>query len=184
MKHNIYCIPNSTVLYGYIIELSTHGQYATCIQFHRLDGKDTWEFGGIHEELVSSLKSARDGEDSVYRYLGAIEDTDIINALLPIFQERDSGGLHKFEFVSYDGDYPNLCSGTLVFKVDGKEYSFDHILESGGSVEFDENWNEHVSYGPWSIREYNLPDELKGFRKEITELVNDNVSFGCCGGCI
>ena len=29
------------------------------------------------------------------------------------------------EFVEYTGSYPNLCSGILVLKVDGKEYVFN-----------------------------------------------------------
>lgn len=91
----------------------------------------------------------------------------------------------KFEFVSYDGDYPNLCSGTLVIRVDGKEYSLGpHVLESGGDVTFDKNWLEEVTQGPWKIVDYELPEELKPFKAEITELVNDNVEFGCCGGCV
>ncbi len=47
------------------------------------------------------------------------------------------------EFVSYDGTYPNLCSGTLVVKIDGAEVSFgwngcDYppFWISGGGVSF------------------------------------------------
>lgn len=29
-------------------------------------------------------------------------------------------------FISYTGDYPNLCSGVLTLEIDGKEYNFDH----------------------------------------------------------
>lgn len=28
------------------------------------------------------------------------------------------------EFVSYDGDFPNLCSGTLVLRIDGEKVTF------------------------------------------------------------
>ncbi|MBO7060141.1 MAG: hypothetical protein J6W54_03460 [Fibrobacter sp.] len=91
-----------------------------------------------------------------------------------------------FEFVSYDGEFPSLCSGILKIRVDGKEYELGpHVLESGGSVSFDENWEDSISNGPWRICEYyELPEELKPFKTEITELVNDNVTFGCCGGCV
>lgn len=30
----------------------------------------------------------------------------------------------KIEFVSYNGAYPNLCSGTFVVRLDGIETSF------------------------------------------------------------
>lgn len=90
----------------------------------------------------------------------------------------------KFEFVSYDGEYAVLCLGRLKIRVDGKEYELpSRTLVSGGRV-FDENGDTNVSKGPWKIDENRLPDELKPFKLEITALVNDNVEFGCCGGCV
>ncbi len=88
------------------------------------------------------------------------------------------------EFVSYDGRYPNLCSGTLVLRLDGKDIQFPpYCLNSGGCVSFDDNWAEEVTDGPWSISDYppNFPDNLK---KEAEDLVNENVEYGCCGGCV
>ena len=92
--------------------------------------------------------------------------------------------MKKIEFVSYDGEFPNLCSGTLVIKVDGKEYSIKNALISGGNVWFDDDWNDYVSSGEWSVDSDELPDELKPYIDEITEVVNENVEWGCCGGCI
>lgn len=43
------------------------------------------------------------------------------------------------KFVSYDGKYPNLCSGTLVLEVDGEKREIPYALCSGGSAYFDEN---------------------------------------------
>lgn len=43
----------------------------------------------------------------------------------------------QFEFIDYDGGYPNLCFGRLKFKADGKIYEADVSLISGGSVWFD-----------------------------------------------
>lgn len=87
-------------------------------------------------------------------------------------------------FVSYDGDWPNACSGTLVLAVDEKPYTFpEFCLSSGGSVWFDDDWSEHIEQGPWSIEKY-----PPGFPKELQEeaefVVNMNIPYGCCGGCV
>ena len=62
------------------------------------------------------------------------------------------------EFVSYDGAYPNLCSGQLVLKI-----------------------NEHIETGRWSI---DLPEDLEPLRNRIEECINENIPHGCCGGCV
>ena len=47
------------------------------------------------------------------------------------------------EFVSYTGKYPNLCSGVLTLKINGKIYTFgygqkyDKFWESGGGLDRD-----------------------------------------------
>ena len=86
------------------------------------------------------------------------------------------------EFVSYNGAFPNLCSGKLVVKVRGRKWVIER-LESGGRVTFDENWSENVSKGPWSISEWpkGFPEEYK---EDVVKLVNEEVSLGCCGGCV
>lgn len=86
------------------------------------------------------------------------------------------------EFVSYNGSYPNLCSGNLVLRINDKEVKFpDFCMHSGGTVWFDESWNEHVEYGDWHV---DVPEEYAHLAYEIEKCVNDNVPFGCCGGCI
>ncbi len=82
----------------------------------------------------------------------------------------------KVEFVSYDGEYPNLCSETLVLRIDGEIVRLNHCLCSGGG--FDEDWNRYE--GEWSV---NLPKELKHLETIITDIVNTNIEHGCCGGC-
>ena len=91
---------------------------------------------------------------------------------------------HKIEFVSYDGEYPCLCHGKLTIKVDGKEYRLDNVLISGGSITCDDDYNFQVFEDEWTIDKDALPEELKNLSKQICQVVNENVSYGCCGGCV
>ena len=102
------------------------------------------------------------------------------------------------EFVSYSGEYPNLCSGILTVKIDGVEHTFggygpfedEHhypkFWTSGGSVWFDEDWNDYCSQGPWELNaergEY--PPEIYDLLPKVLEVMNEHVPEGCCGGCI
>lgn len=86
------------------------------------------------------------------------------------------------KFVSYDGAYPNLCSGKLIVEINGEIVDLGHCLCSGGRVWFDSEWDEHVDDGPWTV--YNIPKKYKKYEQEIEDVVNENVPWGCCGGCI
>lgn len=86
------------------------------------------------------------------------------------------------EFISYDGAFPCLCHGTLVLRIDGEVVKFDDCLMSGGSLKFDNDWMEFVTQGEWSVCD--IPDKYAKYIEEITEVVNDNVRWGCCGGCV
>lgn len=91
---------------------------------------------------------------------------------------------HEVTFISYDGEYPNLCFGTLILNLDGKDIEFPtDCLDSGGSVWFDKDWSDHVESGPWSISDW--PKDWPDSAKDLAEhCVNENVPQGCCGGCI
>lgn len=97
----------------------------------------------------------------------------------------------KIKFVSYDGRYPNLCSGKLTLKIDDKEVTFGYhgnypsFWCSGGRVCADKDWNFTVESGPWEFSDIrDLPDFLKGHEQELINIFNDNVGWGCCGGCV
>ena len=86
--------------------------------------------------------------------------------------------------IKYDGSYPNLCSGKLIVIVDGIEWNFpDYCLSSGGSVSFDSEWQENVTYGAWTITDWpaEFPEILQ---LHVTRAVNDEIDHGCCGGCV
>ena len=84
------------------------------------------------------------------------------------------------KFISYDGEYPNLCSGTLVLEVDGVERSARHALVSTGCI----NWEDDtVVKGDWALSIY-TPQWMWDRKEEVLAVVNANVRKGCCGGCI
>ena len=96
------------------------------------------------------------------------------------------------KFINYDGRCPNLCSGTLTLQVKDKVYEFGYdkryepFWESGGSCGFrgGDYDNEYVIKEKWVIDSADLPEELQQYVDIITELFNENVPFGCCGGCL
>lgn len=86
------------------------------------------------------------------------------------------------KFVNYDGKYPNLCHGTLTLNVAGEEKELHNVLISGGCARFHDNWYPYIESGPWTVSR--LPDWAKPYHDEIEVVVNENVPFGCCGGCL
>lgn len=99
-----------------------------------------------------------------------------------IFQRTYFGGNMEIK-IDYDGTYPNLCSGHLFVTIDDEKWDFgEYCLSSGGYVTFDNDWNEYVTDGPWTVTfPKDFPDELK----EIVEgEINMKIPWGCCGGCV
>ena len=86
--------------------------------------------------------------------------------------------------IQYSGEYPNLCSGTLVVFIDDKKWTFpDYCLSSGGGVSFTDAWDEIVEKGEWSISKWpeGFPEKYKDM---VLEKVNEDIEHGCCGGCV
>lgn len=110
----------------------------------------------------------------------------------------------NIEFVSYTGKWPNLCHGVLTLNIDGNEVKFGHETNSydwkegkyrdnnyddfwysGGSCGFSDNYSEStVTKDAWKIYENDLPDIYKSYAKEFIKVLNDNLPYGCCGGCL
>jgi hypothetical protein len=85
------------------------------------------------------------------------------------------------KFISYDGEYPNLCSGTLLLEINGAPVELPGRMRSGGSVSFTSDWEEIVTQGEWEV---DVPEEYKQYEEEINYIVNRNVRRGCCGRCV
>ena len=94
------------------------------------------------------------------------------------------------KFISYDGKYPCLCMGTLILEIDGTKYSFGNkgkfheFWSSGGTCGFTGDWEANVTDGEWIINVDEIPEQFRQYANEIDEVFNDNVTYGCCGGCI
>lgn len=122
------------------------------------------------------------------------------------------GTCNRVKFISYTGEYPNLCSGVLTLEIDGKEYKFGHdfndyhVDENGNwryTYEYPNNpnfnsfwtsggcvtggapdWDFEVEHDKWEIDVEELPSQFWDVADEIETVINDNIPYGCCGGCI
>lgn len=106
----------------------------------------------------------------------------------------------KIKFISYDGAYPNLCSGTLVISVNNKKYRFGieknllpiFWVSTGGIAHSDDYSDMWAIGGDWALDmdEDDLkvyPEEIRNIEifKKMIELMNENIKeTPCCGGCI
>lgn len=125
---------------------------------------------------------------------------------------RKNTGKERVKFISYTGEYPNLCSGVLTLEIDGVEYKFGHdyrnyhvdengnwrytdedpnnpnfnsFWTSGGSVTGSgPDWEFEVSHDEWEIDVDELPEQFWDVANEINTVINENIPYGCCGGCI
>ena len=87
-------------------------------------------------------------------------------------------------YIEYDGEYPNLCCGSLFATINGKRWEFPaYCMRPGGNVWFDDDGLEVVEDGPWSISEW--PDGFpKDMKDALIDAVNESVAWGNSGGCV
>lgn len=85
--------------------------------------------------------------------------------------------------INYDGRYPNLCSGNLKVIIDNEIWNLGNILTSGGRCEYNSKTHEcEIGYGKWRIE--NWPNGFpKFYKKPVLDTINDEIRWGCCGGC-
>ena len=91
------------------------------------------------------------------------------------------------KFISYTGEWPNLCRGVLTLEIEGKRVTFGYadgadyprFWESGGGLTSD----YRPLGGPWEIDVQELPEQFRQYAAEIDTVFNSNVEHGCCGGC-
>ena len=96
--------------------------------------------------------------------------------------EIDYGDDLDVEFVSYTGKPPTFCHGDLTLLINGEKRVFHDALLSCGTVYLNGDWSRWiVRKAPWKVR---LPYDLSEYGEIIEECVNENIPWGCCGGCV
>ena len=101
-----------------------------------------------------------------------------------------TGCNNHIKFISYDGEHPCLCMGTLVLDINGIRHTFGNEGEfpkfwsSGGTCCLTSKWKVKTTYGDWIINIDKIPEQFRQYAGEIDKIFNDNVEHGCCGGCI
>ena len=119
----------------------------------------------------------------------------------------------KIDFISYSGEYPVLCQGILLLRINGQLWAFnyadckdwdpegikavedarakeevlicrDKFWDTGGQCYISKRGKEHVEEGSWELVYENVPPELKDLAYELIAVFNENVEQGCCGGCL
>lgn len=99
------------------------------------------------------------------------------------------------KFISYTGEYPYLCMGVLTLEIDGKRVKFGNdctasqnypsFWASGGTCGFYDDYIEsYCTSREWEIDVEDIPEQYRKYANEIDECFNDNVPYGCCGGCL
>ena len=118
----------------------------------------------------------------------------------------------RVKFISYTGDYPNLCSGVLTLEIEGVQYKFGHEYfnrhwhpdiqqwvqedEDPNNPNYEQFWhsgghitggypdyNFDIHHGEWEIDADELDPKFWDYAAEIDTVFNANVRQGCCGGC-
>ena len=133
------------------------------------------------------VKEAQERDISIHDLLEELPATIRWNAESKIYETqyemnkpKDIDQYANIEFIGIREAPWALCGSNVILRINGQKIEFDHILSSGDYV----SWGEEdvIEQGPWTVQ--CLPEYLEKYKKEIAEVINNNISWGCCGGCI
>lgn len=153
----------------------------TCSNRPRVSDETYWDWVSKVKQVLTLLEFGDITPGEAYDVVWDIGDAILderIGLNDPAFEKKESPMKRRtFEFVSFDGEFPNYCCGKLVFTYHGNEMT----LEGGAK-----RWlGPFYGYGnEWDILWENIPWEFTDDDKVLFEkMVRDNVEFRCCGGC-
>lgn len=141
----------------------------------------------MNNNMDDLIKAKEDIEDYILGLNDEISTLSLAIAVEAIDKSLKTSDKYEIKFISYTGKYPNLCSGDLTLNVNGKIMEFGYnkpypcFWITGGGCSFKEG---NVSKGKWLINMSKLPDELQNYANELEIIINDNIPYGCCGGCL
>jgi hypothetical protein len=137
--------------------------------------KESSPYGGINFKVYKEIPYKIRITDKMF----VIDDNVIItNNINKILSEKLDG--NKFQHVTIKSPSYALCGSSWTIKYNDTIIVLARPLISGGSVSWGSDGDEIID-GPWSL---DLPDFLEPYEEELTKLANDNIDWGCCGGCI
>ena len=97
------------------------------------------------------------------------------------------------KFISYTGKFPVLCAGVLTLEIDGDLVTFGYSHSKEVNPQYPPFWRsggatnyifDDIFTKEWIIDVSALPEKYRKYAVEIDEAFNQNVEYGCCGGCI
>lgn len=97
--------------------------------------------------------------------------------------------MKNVKFISYDASPYCLCHGVLTVEIEDAvirfgDKNYGSFWYSGGSCNFDADWNATVTHRPWKFNRNDFPKCFNAYFEDICELFEANVPHGCCGGCL
>lgn len=118
--------------------------------------------------------------------------TNLCEGLLVV---RIDGRLYAFSPYSdrfMDRGFWSRDNRTEILEDDSITKVFGFYLESGGRIDWDDKGeNPKIIQGKWIIDDKSMKLEngvrfiLSGEQKsELEKMINQNIEFGCCGGCV
>lgn len=148
-------------------------------------------YGEAAEFIYNSFYRVID-ELMLQEFLGSFNGEDTIE-LPKIEREKEHSLKDDVKFISYDGSFPNLCSGELILKINNKEYKFGKKYDPNHKDNLEGFWitgggldeDYEPFQGPWNLswKDEDYPEEIRKYKDVLIEIFNEHVPYGCCGGC-